>query len=108
MNFTSFITGQSSRFPREDFLRIFPFSFATFNERKSAKSMTSFNCGSGSWLAICCSFNGETFIFFSYKFDFVMIEFTVKSTQRGQAATKQEKGLGDIKMLWQDDGGKMI
>jgi hypothetical protein len=29
-------------------------------------------------------------------------------TQRGQAATKQEKGLGDIKMLWQDDGGKMI
>jgi hypothetical protein len=28
--------------------------------------------------------------------------------QRGQAATKQEKGLGDIKMLWQDDGGKMI
>jgi hypothetical protein len=30
------------------------------------------------------------------------------SFQRGQAATKQEKGLGDIKMLWQDDGGKMI
>jgi hypothetical protein len=29
-------------------------------------------------------------------------------TQRGRAATKQEKGLGDIKMLWQDDGGKMI
>jgi hypothetical protein len=28
--------------------------------------------------------------------------------QRRQAATKQEKGLGDIKMLWQDDGGKMI
>jgi hypothetical protein len=24
-------------------------------------------------------------------------------TQRGRAATKQEKGLGDIKMLWQDD-----
>jgi hypothetical protein len=29
-------------------------------------------------------------------------------SQREQAATKQEKGLGDIKMLWQDDGGKMI
>jgi hypothetical protein len=27
---------------------------------------------------------------------------------RGQAATKQEKGLEDIKMLWQDNGGKMI
>jgi hypothetical protein len=33
---------------------------------------------------------------------------TKNYSQRGQAATKQEKGLGDIKMLWQDDGGKMI
>jgi hypothetical protein len=32
----------------------------------------------------------------------------VEIAQRGRAATKQEKGLGDIKMLWQDDGGKMI
>jgi hypothetical protein len=32
----------------------------------------------------------------------------IVTTQRGRAATKQEKGLGDIKMLWQDDGGKMI
>jgi hypothetical protein len=28
--------------------------------------------------------------------------------QRGQAITKQEKGLGDIKIFWQDNGGKMI
>jgi hypothetical protein len=32
----------------------------------------------------------------------------VSKAQRGQAAIKQEKGLGDIKMLWEDDGGKMI
>jgi hypothetical protein len=39
---------------------------------------------------------------------FLFILFASSIPQRGQAATKQEKGLGDIKMLWQDDGGKMI
>jgi hypothetical protein len=42
------------------------------------------------------------------KLNFTEGEIMPLTPQRGRAATKQEKGLGDIKMLWQDDGGKMI